>query len=101
MVQSLDEWICALKDSLVQYTGSNRKDQNCLVDSNNLVGGPANYNGLDNWKIVEIEFANPIHSHREDGLEEGRCDLAIGGVVKVNIHPQEKANNSFNVFSNV
>ena len=45
------------------------------------------------------EFANPIHSHREDGLEEGRCVLAVGGVVKVNIHPQEKANNSFNVFS--
>ena len=45
------------------------------------------------------EFANPIHSHHEDGLEEGRCVLAIGEVVKVNIHPQEKANNSFNVFN--
>ena len=44
-------------------------------------------------------FANPIHSHREDGLGEGRCVLAISDVVKINIHPQEKANNSFNVFS--
>lgn len=52
-----------------------------------------------NRSLAFPEFANPIHSHREDGLEEGRCVLAIGGVVKVNIHPQEKANNSFNVFS--
>ena len=54
-----------------------------------------------NRSLAFPEFANPIHSHCEDGLEEGRCVLAIGGVVKVNIHPQEKANNSFNVFSNV
>lgn len=52
-----------------------------------------------NRSLAFPEFANPIHSHREDGLEEGRCVLAVGGVVKVNIHPQEKANNSFNVFS--
>ena len=52
-----------------------------------------------NRSLAFPEFANPIHSHHEDGLEEGRCVLAIGGVVKVNIHPQEKANNSFNVFS--
>ena len=52
-----------------------------------------------NRSLAFPEFANPIHSHREDGMEEGRCVLAIGGVVKVNIHPQEKANNSFNVFS--
>lgn len=52
-----------------------------------------------NKSLAFPEFANPIHSHREDGLEEGRCVLAIGEVVKVNIHPQEKANNSFNVFS--
>ena len=52
-----------------------------------------------NRSLAFPEFANPIHSHREDGLEEGRCVLAIGGVVKVNVHPQEKANNSFNVFS--
>ena len=42
--------------------------------------------------------ANPVCTHREDGLEEKRCVLTVSEVVKVNIHPQEKTNNSFGAF---
>lgn len=42
--------------------------------------------------------ANPVHSHPEDGLVESRSVLVISDIVKVNIHPQEKASNSFGAF---
>ena len=49
-------------------------------------------------------ISNPVHSQREDSLEgpgTGRgqdCVLAISRVVRVNVQPQEKLNNTFNVF---
>lgn len=42
--------------------------------------------------------ANPVHSQKEDGLEWPNCVLCVSKVAKVNIHPQEKLNNTFNVF---
>ena len=43
---------------------------------------------------------NPVHSQREDSLEQPgqECVLAISRVVRVNVQPQEKLNNTFNAF---
>ena len=43
-------------------------------------------------------IANPVHSQKEDSLEQPTCVVAISKVVRINVHPQEKLNNTFNVF---
>lgn len=42
--------------------------------------------------------ANPVHSHSQDRLTDSGSVLVISDSVRVNIHPQEKANQSFGAF---
>lgn len=45
-------------------------------------------------------ISNLVHSERQDSLEGvgQECVLAISSVVRVNVQPQEKLNNTFNAF---
>ncbi len=42
--------------------------------------------------------SSPVHSHPEDGLTSDRSVLVISDTVRISIHPQEKASNSFGAF---
>ena len=41
--------------------------------------------------------SNAVHSHPEDSLEEEKSVLAVSEV-RINVHPQENSNKSYNVF---